>query len=108
MTDGGEGCSGLIQSADHREKRSVAMRGKTRGPQSADHIAKMIAAKIGKPLSANHRANVSAALKGKPSPLKGKPRSADSIAKSVAARTGKPNRVPAWNKGLKKQEKEAS
>ena len=73
------------QSAEHRAKISAALRGK---PPSAQTLAAAAAVTRGKPLSAEHRAKLSAALKGRPSARKGrtfKPLSAETRAKMSAA-----------------------
>lgn len=79
LTDGGEGASGVSQSAATRAKRAASTRGKKRSEEtrrrmsvaatgrvmSAAAVAKSAAANIGRKLSAEHIAKVSAALKGR-------------------------------------------
>jgi group I intron endonuclease len=99
LTDGGEGASGAVCSAETRAKLSsarrgkpgktpgaetraklsAAMKGKPGKPKSAETRAKMSAANIGKTLSAETRAKMSAARRGKP-------RSAETRAKISAAK----------------------
>lgn len=72
LTDGGDGGTGHIPSAETRAKMSAAGKGKKRPPFSAEHLANMSAARIGKkmpPFSDEHKAKLSAANKGtKPAP----------------------------------------
>jgi len=41
QTDGGEGSSGRITTNEHRKKLSIALKGKTKKPFSAEHIINM-------------------------------------------------------------------
>jgi hypothetical protein len=103
LTNGGAGAAGYIKSAEHRaaisaaarnmsvehrEKLSAAWLGKKRGPQSAEHRAKLRAANLGRELSAEHCANMSAARLGKKRGPQ-KPRSAEHRANISAALVGK-------------------
>lgn len=96
QSDGGEGASGTIMSAETRAKISRLMKGK---PKSAEHKAKVSAAKRGGTLSAEHRAKIGAAQKGRPKSATqrartsasnmGKKRSQETRDKNRAARIGK-------------------
>jgi hypothetical protein len=63
LTDGGEGCCGLIHSVEARKNMSSAQKGRT---ISEEHKAKLAAAKIGKPQSFAHIAKRVAAYRGIP------------------------------------------
>jgi hypothetical protein len=45
LTDGGDGCAGIMQTPEHREKNAAAQRGKK---QSPEHAAKSAIAALGK------------------------------------------------------------
>lgn len=65
LTDGGEGCSGHIRSAEYREKQRIAQSGKK---ASAETREKMKISHTGKkygPAPISRGLNISAALKGK-------------------------------------------
>lgn len=79
LTDGGDGVSGWVASAETRARMSAANTGKV---LSEDHRAKIGAANKGKAKSEGHRANLSAANKGKAL-------SKDARAKISAANKGK-------------------
>jgi len=79
MTDGGEGCSGLIFTDELRLKKSKSMMGKNTGKLSEEHKEKMSKAKKGKTspnkgktFSEDHKRKMSESKMGKPSPNKGK------------------------------------
>ena len=89
MTDGGDGCSGIIQSPEQRKAKSIRMTGKPSSikgrKQSPEHIANKAASRRGKPsptkgrklgpspkkgkkygpLSPEHRANIGSLRKGR-------------------------------------------
>ena len=82
LTDGGEGCTGFIHSAETRAKISETHRGREKAPCSeetrkkisvsnkghsvtAETRAKISAARIGKKLTLEHRQKLSAVRKGK-------------------------------------------
>jgi len=98
LTDGGEGCSGWIPTAETRAKRSASMMGKNtgpRGPLSEAHKAKMSKSTKGRKMPPEFGEHLSKVKKGKPSPLKGRERSPETVAKMKAAwanreRTHKP------------------
>lgn len=79
LTDGGDGVSGWVASAETRARMSAANKGKV---LSEDHRAKIGAANKGKAKSEDHRANLSAANIGKVL-------SQDARAKISAANKGK-------------------
>ena len=60
LTDGGEGSSGVIQSEETRQKKSIAKKGRP-------------SPKKGKPSPNKGRLSPKKGMPGKPSPLKGKP-----------------------------------
>ena len=78
-TDGGNGSSGVVCSAETREKIAAAKRGRPLSPEhraaiaatnrgrkpSPEEIAKAAAARRGKPLSPEHRAAIGAGHRGK-------------------------------------------
>lgn len=68
MTDGGDGPSGFVFSAESKAKMSAKRKGVKRGPRSEEFCAKMSAIKMGikhQPHTAEHRAKLSAIMKGK-------------------------------------------
>lgn len=69
MTDGGEGASGCVRSAETRAKVSLVHKGKT---TSEETKAKIGAANRGKVPSAEHRNKISAAMRGENHPMFGK------------------------------------
>jgi len=89
LTDGGEGCSGIICSEKTKQKISIANKGR---PHSEEAKQKMSIAKKGMP----------AHNKGKPAHNKGKPHSEEAKQKMSITRKGKPAHnkgKPAHNKG---------
>jgi len=86
LTDGGEGCAGIVQTPEHKERNAAAQRGKK---QSPERRAKQSASQTGRKLG--------------PSPIKGrklkpyKKHSPEANAKKATSRTGKPSP----NKGRK-------
>ena len=68
-TDGGEGLSGHIMSAEHKENLSKALKGRIKDPFSKEHrknIGKALKGKgLGKKKSKEHRRKISDAQKGK-------------------------------------------
>ena len=61
LTNGGEGCHGLIPSAETRQKRSVKMLGRVISQEQRALHSRMM---TGRKLSDEHKAKVSAAVKG--------------------------------------------
>ncbi len=59
LTDGGEGCSGAIRSAETRRLISEAMKGKSRAPHSPEAIERMAQAHRGMKWSLQARQNLS-------------------------------------------------
>lgn len=114
FTDGGEGQRGHVKSAETRAKLRAANLGKSNGPLSAEHRAKIGAAHSGMKRSEETKAKMSAASAGKPKSEEhraalrganlGKKLSAETRAKMSLARTGKA--IPkargriAWNRGV--------
>lgn len=96
LTDGGEGVSGYVPTAETRAKASAVHKGVS---HSAEHRAKIGAANKGKIRSTEARAKVSLVHSGKTistehraritAALKGRKLSPEHIAKVVAATTGK-------------------
>jgi hypothetical protein len=58
-------CAGTVLAEATKAKMSAAKLGKTRGPLTNEHKAKIGAARLGKPLTDEHKAKLSAALLGK-------------------------------------------
>ena len=108
-TDGGEGASGSVISLEHKEKISLANRGRIK---SEEGIRKISEANAGKTLTEEHKKKISEAQKGnthalgmvhteesrrkmseagkgKPSPKKGKPLSEDTRRKMSESHKGK-------------------
>lgn len=63
QTNGGEGLSGLAFTNEHRQKISLAHKGKKKSPES---IAKMVQKLTGRKLSYEHKQALSKSRKGKP------------------------------------------
>jgi hypothetical protein len=61
VSNGGEGPTGIIRTAEYRAKISKSLTGKKLSPE---HRAKCRAAKVGQIISAEHRAKISAAKMG--------------------------------------------
>lgn len=90
MTDGGEGSSGAICTAETRAKRSASMLGKNIGAvRSAEFRERLSVVNSGKTLSVEHRAKISASLLGAKNPQFGKKPSAAHVAKVKAGNLGK-------------------
>lgn len=79
LTDGGEGTTGVVRSAETRAKISKAKKGRKLTPEQ---VAKLIAVNTGRVKTPEERAKLSAAHKGKP-------KSPEHVAK-MKLRTGKP------------------
>lgn len=86
LTNGGEGTSGHVPTAETRAKRAASLKGRT---HTTDARAKISAAKrgksMGRPRSAEHCAKLSVALRGKP-------KSTEAVAKMAARMRGRPGR----------------
>lgn len=90
LTDGGEGTSGYIPSAETRKKKSVAMKGKT---ASLETRKKQSEAHKGKPKSLETRAKMSDAHKGENNHMYGKSPSVETRQKQSEAMKGKPKSI---------------
>lgn len=92
LTNGGEGASGKVHTANTRSKMSKSRRGRPHSKEHAEAISKASIGKLGtnlgKKFTDEHKAKISAAHKGKTF-------SAESRAKMSASMKG---RIP-WNKG---------
>ena len=95
LTDGGDGCKGYTPTAKTRAKRAKSLKGRK---FSAETLAKMSAAKKGKPsnrkgahLSEAHKAKISAAKKGSTPHNKGKHLSEEQKAVLSALNKGENN-----------------
>jgi len=109
LTDGGEGCSGMIHSDETKQKRSIANKGMPNPRKGMPSPNKGRPAhnkgKPGMPHSEEAKQKISIANKGKPSPKKGKPGmpcSEEAKQKISIANKGKPSPkkgMPAHNKG---------
>ena len=89
ITAGGEGCSGLVVTAETRLKIAAALKGKKRGPHSEAHKRALSAANKGKiPSEAACKAS-SERLLGKPAWNKGRQWSPEILEKMAAAKRGK-------------------
>lgn len=82
MTDGGVGMRGHVASPLTCRRRSRALVGKPKSPESVERMAKSL---TGRRLSEEHRAKISAAQMGKKMP----PRTPEHAAKLAAANRGK-------------------
>lgn len=107
-TDGGEGCRGLVHSAETRARLSKLNTGRSLTPEQRAKIAaassrhrhsaetreKMSAWQrgrgLGRKLSAETCAKLSAARTGKPGTMRGRKHTPEARAKMSASRTGKP------------------
>lgn len=92
-TDGGEGCSGLIVSAETRAKMSASQTGLKR-PPTLEHRRKLAEAALGRKASMETRIKLSKAMLGNTIGVGnkncvGRTYSAESIAKMSASHTGK-------------------
>ena len=76
FTDGGEGASGLAVTEEHRQKLSIALKGRK-------------SSKKGRKLSEEHKQKLSITQKGRKSPNKGKKLSEDTKEKMCLAKKGK-------------------
>ena len=65
LTDGGEGASGCVASAETRAKRGAAFRGRRLGPRSPEHCANISAALRGRSLSQEHCKKISDGQRGR-------------------------------------------
>jgi hypothetical protein len=65
LTDGGDGCSGMIHSLEAKKKISNAHKGKLRGSPSLQTKEKLSKANKGKQLSEEHKRKISLAHSGK-------------------------------------------
>ncbi len=92
-TDGGEGTSGRIQTAETRQKISEALTGEKHpmyGKKLSDEtLQKMSEAKTGKKHSAETRRKLREANTGEKNPFFGKKHSAETLQKMSEAKTGK-------------------
>jgi len=96
MTDGGDGTSGWVPTAEQRAKIGAAHKGKT---ISQEHRAALSRAHKGKTMSASARERIGNAARGRPKTEEtraklsasrtGKKQSAETLAKLSAIRTGK-------------------
>ena len=85
-TDGGEGTIGFVQSAEHRQKISDALKGESNPNYGKPAWNK---GKPGQSHSVGARQKISDALKGESNPNYGKPRSAEARRKQSIAMKGK-------------------
>lgn len=103
ITDGGEGCSGMIHSAETRLKITAALQGRKRGPHSEAHKKALSDANKGQAPSEASRKASSVANKGRKhsdemrakisalhTGLKRPPRTAGWLAKQSDTKRGKP------------------
>lgn len=97
LTDGGEGMTGYVRSAESIEQGASQRRGKPnpaasaylRGrPKSAEHRAAISRAREGARVSDEARARMSNARRGRPSPMLGKQHKPEAIEKIRQANTG--------------------
>lgn len=100
MTDGGEGTSGCVYTAEQRARNGTARRGKPGVPRSTETREKIRTSLLGKPKSESHRENLRLANLGKAQSLearaknsasnKGRVPSAETRRKLSVALTGRP------------------
>jgi len=89
LTDGGEGCSGLVRTVETRLKIAAALYGRKRGPHSEAHKKAISEANAGQVPSESSRVASSKANSGRPAWNKGQRWSPEAIAKMSEAKRGK-------------------